>query len=56
MNKWPQTTRHDLDKALDELVRWRATPANSDLWGVMRDWLVQHGVEAPDGLPTRPKA
>lgn len=55
MNNWPHNIPHDLDTALDELDRWRATPANSDLWAVLRDWLEWHSVEAPDGLPMRPK-
>ncbi|MFK7881673.1 hypothetical protein [Roseobacter sp.] len=56
MNKWPNSIPHDLDAALDELDCWRTTPANSDIWSTVLDWLQKHGVEAPEGLPTRPKA
>ncbi|MBO9453139.1 hypothetical protein J7426_22950 [Tropicibacter sp. R16_0] len=47
---WP-----DLERRLRELDEWRATPNNSDRWARIREWLIAHDVEAPNGLPMRPE-
>jgi hypothetical protein len=53
--KWPNTIPHDLDKALDQIAQYKNGPRNSDLWGVVQDWLQRHGVQAPESLPMRPE-
>jgi hypothetical protein len=53
MNDWPHSLPHDLAKALAELDCRRCLPSDADRWGVIRDWLVKHSVQAPDNaLPT----
>lgn len=44
----------DLKRMLDDSDTFRDTPGQQDRWGVIRDWLVKHGVEAPERLPARP--
>ena len=39
---------------LAELGRRRANTADSDRWGVIKEWLEMHGVEAPERLPMAP--
>jgi len=40
---------------LSELDRRRSPPADQDRWGVIKEWLEKHGVEAPDRLPVAPE-
>ena len=56
MTDWPHTIPHDLAEALAELDRMRFHASDADRWGVIRDWLVKHGIEVPDHtLPTAPE-
>lgn len=52
---WPSNIPHDLRLKLEELERsrWQAKPA--DIWGVVKEWLEAHDVEAPSDLPETPK-
>lgn len=52
---WPNTIPHDLDKALDDLALQRYSKSNADLSGVVQEWLLRHGIEAPEGLPMQPE-
>lgn len=52
---WPQRIPYDLEKALGELDQRRDAPAEQDRWGVMREWLVAHGIQPPNDLPERPE-
>ena len=40
---------------LAELDRRRSPPTEQDRWGVIKEWLEQHRVEAPDRLPIAPE-
>ena len=40
---------------LAELDRQRAPPTDQDRWGVIKEWLEQHRVKAPDRLPVAPE-
>jgi hypothetical protein len=51
MSEWPQTIPHDLMQKLEVLDSFRNPPSAQDRWGAIREWLVSHGVEAPDRLP-----
>jgi len=44
-----------LDLALAELDRRRTPPTDQDRWGVIKEWLERHEVEAPDRLPVAPE-
>lgn len=55
MNNWPQQIPPDLARALADLDLRRDPPGDQDRWGEIRDWLVKHGVEGPDGLPVAPE-
>ena len=45
----------ELARNLSKLDDWRSRPHNSDKWGVIKEWLEFHGVEAPFRLPTAPE-
>jgi hypothetical protein len=47
---WPQTVPPDLRARLEDVLGQRSHGA-AEIWGEIRDWLVKHGVEPPDGLP-----
>lgn len=55
MPTWPQTIPHDLKAKLEALEGFRNPPSNQDRWGAIREWLVAHGVDAPDRMPTAPE-
>ena len=55
MPDWPQQIPPDLARALAELDLRRDPPSDQDRWGEIRDWLVKHGAEAPEGLPVAPE-
>lgn len=40
---------------LTELDRRRSPPTDQDRWGVIKEWLEAHDVEAPDRLPVAPE-
>ena len=40
---------------LAEQDRRRSPPTDQDRWSVIKEWLEQHGVEAPDRLPVAPE-
>ena len=46
---------HGLHVGMSELDRQRAPTADSDRWGVIKEWLESHEVLAPDRLPTEPE-
>lgn len=33
---------------LEQVAQYRSPPASSDVWEVVREWLVRHGVKAPN--------
>ena len=45
----------ELARNLAETDRWRSRPHESDKWGVIKEWLELHGVDAPTRLPTTPE-
>ena len=47
---WPNTIPADLRRHLDAVLSQRSVGA-PDIWGEVRDWLIKHGVEAPERLP-----
>ena len=51
--QWPKSVPQDLRKRLDEVLSFR-TFGPTDVWSEVRDWLIAHGVEAPDELPEDP--
>lgn len=55
MPNWPNRIPADLAHALAELDRRRDPPGDQDRWGEIRDWLIKHGVEAPEELPMDPE-
>jgi hypothetical protein len=50
---WPNTIPADLRRRLESVLSQRS-PGAPELWGEVRDWLIKHGVEAPDRLPEEP--
>jgi len=40
---------------LAELDRRRSPPTDQDRWGVIKEWLEQHAIEAPERLPVAPE-
>lgn len=47
---WPQTIPPDLRRKLENVMGYRQF-GPQDLWGEIREWLVAHGVDAPEVLP-----
>lgn len=43
---WPHTLPPDLRRRL-EVVLSQRSHGPAEIWGEVRDWLVEHGVEAP---------
>ncbi|WP_152612599.1 hypothetical protein [Leisingera sp. ANG-M7] len=56
MADWPHTIPHDLKRMLETRSGFRDAPSDQDLWGVFKEWLERHQVEAPQGLPAAPEA
>ena len=52
---WPSTIPHDLARQLAALDERRTATSDADRWGVIKDWLESHNVQAPHGLPTAPE-
>lgn len=50
---WPNTIPADLRCMIDSALSHRSVGA-AEVWGEVRDWLIKHGVEAPDRLPEDP--
>lgn len=50
MLHWPQTIPPDLRRKLENVMGYRQF-GPQDLWGEIREWLVAHGVDAPEELP-----
>ena len=49
-NKWPTMMPPDLRRNIEGVLGMRS-PCAADVWTELREWLVLHGVEAPDYLP-----
>lgn len=47
---WPRRIPPDLRKRLEAVLSYRDVET-ADLWTEVRDWLVEHEVEAPERLP-----
>ena len=45
-----------LAQGLSELDWQRALTSDADRWGVIQEWLEQHGVETPARLPVAPES
>lgn len=54
MPHWPQTIPPDLRRRLENVTGYRSY-GPQDLWGEVREWLVLHQVEVPEGLPVDPQ-
>ena len=50
MTDWPNSIPPDLRRTLDEVLGQRGH-GSAEVWGTMREWLVKHEVEGPEGLP-----
>lgn len=50
MNRWPTMLPPDLRRILDGALSVRNVEA-ADIWTNVREWLIKHGAEAPEGLP-----
>lgn len=46
---WPHSIPAGLRRRIDSVLGQRSHGA-ADIWGEVRDWLVEHGVEMPDGV------
>lgn len=52
---WPHTIPADLRRMIENALGRRSV-GSPEIWGEVRDWLIKHGVEAPDHpLPEEPK-
>lgn len=47
---WPHSIPPDLRRMLDSALSARSH-GPAELWGEVRDWLILHGIEAPEKLP-----
>jgi hypothetical protein len=47
---WPRSIPPDLRRQIENILGQRSH-GPAEIWGEVYDWLVKHGVEAPDGLP-----
>lgn len=47
---WPNDLPPDLRKRLDRALAMRSC-GPADLWGEIREWLADHGIEPPEDLP-----
>lgn len=47
---WPNNIPVDLRRRLDAVLSLRSCGA-PEVWGEVRDWLIKHGIEAPERLP-----
>lgn len=47
---WPNSIPPDLRQMLASVLSTRSH-GPAELWGEIRDWLIKHGVEAPEKLP-----
>ena len=54
MPEWPQTIPPDLRLRLERVTGYRSF-GPQDLWGEIREWLADHELEPPAGLPTDPR-
>ena len=52
---WPSTIPHDLARQLAALDERRVIASDADRWSVIKEWLENHGVPSPEGLPTAPE-
>tara|TARA_R110002020_G_scaffold74540_24_gene190676 strand:+ start:33 stop:218 length:186 start_codon:yes stop_codon:yes gene_type:complete len=52
---WPSNIPHDLARDLARLDEYRSAPKDADRWGVIKEWLERHGVEAPAVIPEAPQ-
>lgn len=50
MPKWPQSCPEDLRPKLKNVLSYR-DHGPAEIWGEVREWLIAHGVEAPEKLP-----
>ncbi|SDY54628.1 hypothetical protein [Citreimonas salinaria] len=51
---WPNSIPPDLRHRLENVLSRRDRGA-PELWGEIREWLAEHGVEAPERLPEDPQ-
>jgi hypothetical protein len=50
---WPHSIPAGLRKRIDSVLGQRSHGA-ADIWGEVRDWLEEQGVEMPDSITTEP--
>lgn len=56
MSNWPNTIPCDLKCKMQNLAGLRFTGTDKDRWGVFKEWLEAHGIEAPEhSLPQEPE-
>ena len=52
---WPSTIPYDLARKLASLDEYKSPASDADRWAVIKEWLEQHEVPAPDRLPSAPE-
>lgn len=50
MSDWPNTIPEDLREPLANALSYKYH-GPPELWSAFREWLIKHGVEAPEMLP-----
>jgi hypothetical protein len=50
---WPYSVPTDLRRRLDGVLSQRSRGA-AEVWGEVRDWLVEQGVEMPEAIQVEP--
>jgi hypothetical protein len=50
---WPNNIPPDLRRLLESVLSYRSVGA-AEVWGEVRNWLIKHGVEAPERLQEAP--
>ncbi len=50
---WPHSIPHDLRPRLEDVLGQRSH-GPAEIWGEVRDWLVKHRVELPEGIEVAP--
>lgn len=50
---WPQRVPPDLSRRIERALSMRSH-GPMEVWGEMREWLIERGIDCPDDLPDWP--